>query len=153
MLLNKYNMLLNKLNYDVIEIIFNNLSNRKDIYNFLLINKKFNNYKNNLNCKIIKIIFLIHNWFHNKYINEMKILGLIVWSKEFLDTINDDEKKLLRYILDNINNEVINNIIIKNNLYKQIINKNYKYRKSYRIYTVNAYNIIDICFSKVLNMI
>ena len=67
-------MLLNKLNYDIIEAIFNNLHERKDVYNFLLINKYFNDFKNNFNCKIIKIILLIQNWFHSKYIKEMEII-------------------------------------------------------------------------------
>jgi hypothetical protein len=146
-------MLLNELNYDVIETIFNNLYERKDIYNFLLINKYFNNFKNNFNSRVIKIIFLIQNWFHSKYIKEMEIIGIMLWSKQFLDTINDNDKKLLKYILDNINNVITNNETIKNNLYKQIIYKKYKYRKTNRTYNVNAYNIIDICFSKVLNMI
>ena len=151
-------MLLNELNYDVIEVIFNNLYERKDIYNFLLINKNFNDFKNNFYYSTIKIIFLIQNWFHSKYIKEMEIIGIMLWSKQFLNTINDNEKKLLRYILDNINNEITNNVItnneiIKNNLYKQIIYKKYKCRKTNTTYSVNAYNIIDICFSKVLNII
>ena len=146
-------MLLNELNYDVIETIFNNLYERKDIYNFLLINKYFNNFKNNFNSRVIKIIFLIQNWFHSKYIKEMEIIGIMLWSKQFLDTINDNDKKLLKYILDNINNVITNNETIKNNLYKQIIYKKYKYIKTNRTYNVNAYNIIDICFSNVLNMI
>lgn len=143
-------MLLNELNYDVIEVIFNNLYDRKDIYNFLLINKHFNDFKNNFNCRIIKIIFLIQNWFHSKYIKEMEIIGIMLWSKQFLDTISDNDKKLLKYILHNKNDS----ILINNNLYKQIIYKKYKYRKTNRIYSITAYNIIDsICFSKVLNMI
>ncbi len=120
-------MLLNELNYDVIETIFNNLYERKDIYNFLLINKYFNNFKNNFNSRVIKIIFLIQNWFHSKYIKEMEIIGIMLWSKQFLDTINDNDKKLLKYILDNINNVITNNETIKNNIYKQIIYKKYKY--------------------------
>ena len=67
-------MYLNEIYYDIIELIFNNLYDRKDIYNFLLINKHFNDFKNNFNCRIIKIIFLIQNWFHSKYIKEMEII-------------------------------------------------------------------------------
>jgi len=146
-------MFLNELNYDVIEVIFNNLYERKDLYNFLLINKYFNDFENNFNCRLIKIIFLIQNWFHSKYIKEMEIIGIMLWSKQFLDTISDNDKKILRFILDNINNEITNNILINNNLYKQIFYKKYKYRKTNRTYSINAYNIIDICFSNVLNMI
>ena len=142
-------MYLNVINYDIIEVIFNNLYDRKDIYNFLLINKHFNDFKNNFNCRIIKIIFLIQNWFHSKYIKEMEIIGIMLWSKQFMDTINDNDKKLLKYILHNKNDS----ILINNNLYKQIIYKKYKYRKTNRTYSINAYNIIDICFSKILNMI
>jgi len=142
-------MYLNVINYDIIEVIFNNLYDRKDIYNFLLINKHFNDIKNNFNCRIIKIIFLIQNWFHSKYIKEMEIIGIMLWSKQFLDTISDNDKKLLKHILHNKNN----NILINNNLYKQIIYKKYKYRKTNRTYSVNAYNIINISFSKVLIMI
>ena len=142
-------MYLNVINYDIIEVIFNNLYDRKDIYNFLLINKHFNDFKNNFNCRIIKIIFLIQNWFHSKYIKEMEIIGIMLWSKQFLDTISNNDKKLLRYILHNKNDS----ILINNNLYKQIIHKKYKYRKTNKTYSITAYNIIDICFSKVLNMI
>ncbi len=138
-------MLLNELNYDVIELIFNNLYERKDIYNFLLINKYFNNF----NFRLIKIIFLIQNWFHSKYIKEMEIIGIMLWSKQFLDTISDNDKNLLKHILYTKSDS----IQINNNLYKQIIHKKYKYRKTNRTYTITAYNIIDICFSKVLNMI
>tara|TARA_Y100000389_G_scaffold106859_1_gene103821 strand:+ start:16519 stop:16935 length:417 start_codon:yes stop_codon:yes gene_type:complete len=138
-------MLLNELNYDVIEVIFNNLYERKDIYNFLLINKYFNNF----NFRLIKIIFLIQNWFHSKYIKEMEIIGIMLWSKQFLDTISDNDKNLLKHILYTKSDS----IQINNNLYKQIIHKKYKYRKTNRTYTITAYNIIDICFSKVLNMI
>lgn len=84
----------------------------------------------------------------------MEIIGIMLWSKQFLDTISDNDKKLLRYILHNKNDS----ILINNNLYKQIIHKKYKYRKTNRTYSITAYsitayNIIDICFSKVLNMI
>jgi len=142
-------MLLNKLNYDIIEAIFNNLHERKDVYNFLLINKYFNDFKNNFNCKIIKIILLIQNWFHSKYIKEMEIIGIMLCCKQFLDTINDNDKKLLKHILHNKNDS----ILINNNLHKEIIHKKYKYRKRNRSYRLTAYNIIDICFSNVLNMI
>ena len=54
-------MHLNQINYDIIEIIFNNLYDRKDIYNFLLINKHFNDLKKIFNFRLIKIIFLIQN--------------------------------------------------------------------------------------------
>lgn len=84
-----------------------------------MINKYFNDFENNFNCRLIKIIFLIQNWFHSKYIKEMEIMGIMLWSKQFLDTISDNDKNLLKHIL----------------------------------YTITAYNIIDICFSKVLNMI
>ena len=137
-------MLLNEINYDVIEVIFNNLYDRKDIYNFLLINKNFNDFKNNFNCRIIKIIFLIQNWFHIKYIKEIEKIGIILWSKQFMDTINDNDKKLLKHILHNKNDS----ILINNNLYKQIIHTRYKYRKTNKSYSVNAYNIISICFLK-----
>lgn len=142
-------MLLNKLNYDIIEIIFNNLHERKDVYNFLLINKYFNNFKNNFNCRVIKIIFLIQNWFHSKYIKELEIIEIIIRCKEFLDTININEKKLLNHILCNKSDS----ILINNNLHKEIIHKKYKYRKRNRSYRLTAYNIIDISLSNVLNMI
>jgi len=142
-------MLLNKLNYDIIEAIFNNLHERKDVYNFLLINKYFNDFKNNFNCRLIKIIFLIQNWFHNKYIKEMEITRILLWCKQFMDTINNNDKNLLEHILDNKSDS----ILINNNLYKQIIYKKYKYRKTYRTYSITTYSIIDICFSKVLNTI
>jgi len=142
-------MHLNQINYDIIEIIFNNLYDRKDIYNFLLINKHFNDLKKIFNFRLIKIIFLIQNWFHSKYIKEMEIIGIMLWCKQFMNTINDSDKKLLKHILHNKNDS----ILINNNLYKQIIYKKYKYRKTNRTYSINAYNIIDICFSKVLNMI
>ena len=89
-------MYLNDINYDVIEIIFNNLYDRKDIYNFLLINKHFNNFKNNFNCRIIKIIFFIQILFHSKYIKEMEIIEIMMWSKQFMDTINDNDKKIIK---------------------------------------------------------
>lgn len=142
-------MYLNKINYDIIEVIFNSLYDRKDIYNFLLINKHFNDFKNNFTCRLIKIIFLIQNWFHSKYIKEMEIIGIMLWSKQFMDTINDNDKNLLRHILYN----KIISILINDNLHKQIIDKKYKYRKTNRTYTLTSYNIIDICFSKVLNII
>ena len=79
----------------------------------------------------------------------MEIIGIMLWCKQFMNTINDSDKKLLKHILHNKNDS----ILINNNLYKQIIYKKYKYRKTNRTYSINAYNIIDICFSKVLNMI
>ena len=142
-------MYLNEIYYDIIELIFNNLYDRKDIYNFLLINKHFNDFKNNFNCRIIKIIFLIQNWFHSKYIKEMEIIEIIIWCKEFLHTINNNEKKLLNHILSNKSDS----ILINNNLHKEIIHKKYKYRKRNRPYRLTAYNIIDICLSNILNMI
>ena len=142
-------MLLNKLNYDIIEALFNNLHERKDVYNFLLINKYFNDFKNNFNCRVIKIIFIIQNRFNSKYIKEMEIIEIIIWCKEFLHTINNNEKKLLNHILSNKSDSVL----INNNLHKEIIHKKYKYRKRNRSYRLTAYNIIDICFSNVLNMI
>jgi hypothetical protein len=142
-------MLLNKLNYDIIEAIFNNLHERKDVYNFLLINKYFNDFKNNFNCRVIKIIFIIQKWFNSKYIKEMEIIEIIIWCKEFLHTINNNEKKLLNHILSNKSDS----ILINNNLHKEIIHKKYKYRKRNRSYRLTAYNIIDICLSNVLNMI
>ena len=54
-------------------------------------------------------------------------------------------------LLNELNYSIIETIF--NNLYKQIIHKKYKYRKTNRTYTLTSYNIIDICFSKVLNII
>ena len=73
----------------------------------------------------------------------------MLWSKQFLDTISDNDKKLLKHILHNKNDS----ILINNNLHKEIIHKKYEYRKRNRSYRFTAYNIIDICFSNVLNMI
>ncbi len=70
----------------------------------------------------------------------MEIIGIILWCKQFMNTINDSDKKLLKHILHNKNDS----ILINNNLYKQIIYKKYKYRKTNRTYSINAYNIIDI---------
>lgn len=143
-------MYLDNLNKDIKEIIFDNLLERKDIYNFLSINKNFNEIKYYINYKVIKNIFLLKNWFDKKYTNDMELVGIIIWSKQFLSTITDSEIEVFKYILQK---KYCSTVFIEKNLHEKISVKTYKYRNNNQIYSITPYNIIDNCFFKVLNMI
>jgi hypothetical protein len=143
-------MYLDNLNKDIKEIIFDNLLERKDIYNFLSINKNFNQIKYYINYKVIKNIFLVKNWFHKKYTNDMELLGIIIWCKQFLSTITESEREIFKYILQE---KYFSTAFIEKNLHEKISVKTYKYRNNNKINIITPYNIINDCFFKVLNMI
>lgn len=143
-------MYLDNLNKDIKEIIFDNLLERKDIYNFLSINKNFNQIKYYINYKVIKNIFLVKNWFHKKYTNDMELLGIIIWCKQFLSTITESEREIFKYILQE---KYFSTAFIEKNLHEKISVKTYKYRNNNKINIITPYNIINDCFFKVINMI
>jgi len=150
------NPLILTLDYDNKESIFINLESRYDIYNFLLISKDFNIIKKSIYFELVKILFYMQNWFDIKFMKELEIIGIVLWSQQFLDTLNEEDINLIKLLYYNTNNNcnnVIDTKIINTNLHKIIISKRYIYRKTNKSYYISCYNIIDTCFHKILNII
>lgn len=140
--------IIDKLNYDIFEnIIF--FLDKPDIHTVLLINKFFNSFSNNKTISQLILLFKIQNWFHVKFFHEMELIGIVIWSKQFIDIL----KKKDIYTLKNIFNKNYNANIIEENLNKIIVKKKYVYRKTNRHYFITCNSIINICFHDILKII
>ena len=137
----------NNLPSDVFYDIFKQITDKKTILSFVVVNKELNNLTSLEYLKTLKCIFILQNHYSYTYSDKIYKVGLIQWTKELLDKLPEsillDYKKLI--LIENVNN-VRNEYTYEQFIKKSLVYKQCQYRGSNNI-TISAISIIQNLFA------